>query len=474
MMSFLDIINRLSRTFNKWIMTSLGVLIFAILLTIGFDETRLTGFLGDLALALWILFSLISFFYTLNGILLNVSFNSSINKYLTEGKPVQGIRGFTDLKSSLKAARNMSIVITLGSILSLTLFLVRYLGLTETRNLTTVAVAFAFIVISVLFLVEYPEETSFSPGGLIGFYEPDIFPMVMDNLLTEAFLTYLDPATFMEIDEWRIELSNMLESTFEEEAAPTTRIERAVEKILVLAYLNHLLPDIITMEILEKELVEVVGKEDLDHFLKGETTGLTFSEIQKIVLKVEKEAPEVFRLVDRLIIQLTDNYQPFRDEEIYFTVAVKTNQGSIKESAGMVVFLLNKTTNGNKRMKVSMRADRNTMQPDFQEIEIPLDPMDFEFPDTQPSFVGSEPDIVTILTRILQVGDTIWFRLKPNNFGYKVVTVQIEEKGGQKVMGQSIEMKFTKSISFYVKAYLPRLSALGGVALPVIQSFFGI
>ncbi len=474
MPSFLNVINRLSRTFNKWIMTILGASIFSLLLAIGFDEDRLTGFYGDMALALWVLFSLISFFYSLNGIFLNTSFNASVKKYQKEGKPVQGIRGFMDLKSSLKAARNLSLAITIGSILSFSLFFVRYLGLTETRNLTTLAVAFAFIVISVVFLVEYPEETSFSPGGLIGFYEPDIFPMVLDNLLTDVFLTYLDPATFMEIDEWTSNLTDMMEMNFEEGADPKTRVERAFEKVLLLSYLNHLLPDLVTTSVLKKELTEIVGTEDIDAFLTGKKTGLTFPEIQKILLKVEKEAPEVFRLVDRLMIQLTDNYDSFRKEPFFFSVSVKTNQGSIKESAGLLVYLLNKTSNKEETLKVTLRADRNTIQPHFQEIQINLDAMNFELPETAPKIVGDGVDLLSILNRLLQVGDTIWFRLKPNNFGYKVITIQVEGREGISVEGQSIEMKFTKSLSFYVKAYLPKLSALGGVALPVIQGFFGI
>ncbi len=474
MPSLLNVINKLSRTFNKWIMTILGVLIFSLLLSIGFDETSLTGLQGDIVLYLWVLFSVISFFYTLNGILLNTSFNASVKKYLKEGKPVQGIRGFMDLKTSLKGARNLSIAITFGSIISFALFFVRYLGLTETRNLTTLAIAFAFIVISVLFLVEYPEDTSFSPGGLIGFYEPDIFPLILDNLLTDVFLTYLDPATFMEIDEWINDLTRMMETSFEEETDTKTRVERTIEKVLLLAYLHHRLPEIISVEVLRKELIEIVGEDDIEAFLTGKKTGLTFPEIKKILLKVEKEAPEVFRLVDRLMIQLTDNYDFFRNKTRYFSVSAKTNQGSIKESAGILVYLLNKTNEKGRKVKITLRADRNSIQPDFQEVNIGLDALDFDLPAKRPEIVSSGEDILTILNRILQVGDTIWFRLKPNNFGYKVVTIQVEEKDGNTLMGQSVEMKFTKSISFYVKSYLPKLSALGGVALPVIQGFFGI
>ncbi len=454
-------------------MTAFGVIIFSLLLSLGFREEQLQSVTGTLTLGFWSLFTLFSFFYTLNGILLKISFDKAVSRYRKEGKPVQGVRGYNDLVSSLNGARNLSIAITVGSIFSFSLYIVKYLGLTEVKNLTTLAIAFAFIVISVIFLVEYPEETSFSPGGLIGFYEPDVFPLTLDNLLSDVFLTYLDPATYMDIDEWLAELESFLPEEFEKGEKQETRVERAMERILLISYLSQSLPEMVTPEIEKKEIMEVVGRQNYDAFVKGKKTGLTYKEIKNIVRKVENQAEEVFRLVDQLVIKLMDDYKSFRKKEMYFDVMGKTQQGSIKESTGLLVFVLNMKGEENSRVTVKTNSDINNVQPHAQQVVMPLDRLTFELPEDPPKFVSDGEDVLSILTALLQTGDTVWFRFKPNSFGYKVVTVQIENEEGQLLFGNSLEMKFTKSLSFYVKAYLPKLSALGGVALPVIQGFFG-
>ena len=158
MSQFANIINKLSRTFNKWIMTALGIIIFFFLLSLNFDDTRLTGGQGTTVLILWVVFTLISFFYTLNGILLKRSFHSEVKRYKQSGKPVEGIRGFDEMVSALGEARNISLLITIGSFFSFLTFYLAYQSILDIMNLITIAVAFAFVAISVLFLVEYPEE----------------------------------------------------------------------------------------------------------------------------------------------------------------------------------------------------------------------------------------------------------------------------------------------------------------------------
>ena len=123
---------------------------------------------------------------------------------------------------------------------------------------------------------------------------------------------------------------------------------------------------------------------------------------------------------------------------------------------------------------VSLISGVEQIHPHQQTIAITLDPQTDTFPESAPPLISAtEVDVLTLLTNILQVGDAVWFRFKPSGFGFKVITVQAEEEGG-KAFGKSLEMKFTKSISFYVKAYLPKISGLAGVALPAIKGFLGL
>jgi len=488
-MDFANFINKASRLYNKILMLLLGIIIFTlfILTAISTDPTgfTLTGSRGLTLLVLWSLFSLISLLYTVNGVLLNSNFKSSVTKQKQKGKPVEGIRGFEDFQSALKGARNFSILVTLTSIISLLIFIIAFT--TDVSAITTeggqgqfrlflsaLAVTFAFITISVLFLVDYPEETSFSPGGLIGFYEPDTYPMTLDNLLSDVFITYLDPATYIDIDEWTMDVVNRLSDDFEADEDAKTRMERARERILLLLYLKYSNPDIMSEEVFMKELVELVGTTNVDPLINGDETGLSFDEITKILIRIEKMSPEPFRLIDRLMVNLTDDYKVFSNNDLYFTVAARSSQGSIKESSGVIAFFLNNTERTDRELLVELHGGIYEIHPHDQKIKLKLDPLTDPYPDEQPPIVSDDgEDIIGILTDLLQIGDAIWFRFKPSSFGYKVITVQAEEEQGR-VMGSSIEIKFTKSLSFYAKTYLPKLSGAAGFILPAITAAIGL
>jgi hypothetical protein len=164
----------------------------------------------------------------------------------------------------------------------------------------------------------------------------------------------------------------------------------------------------------------------------------------------------------------------FTHNDLYFTVAARTNQGSVKESTGVIAFFLNNTERTDREVLVELHGGVYEIHPHNQRIKIRLDPLTDPYPEVQPPIVSStEEDIVGLLTDLLQIGDAVWFRFKPDGFGYKLVTVQAAETNGR-VMGDSLEMKFTKSISYYIKAYLPRLSGAAGLALPILQQTIGL
>ncbi|MDH5404076.1 MAG: hypothetical protein OEY49_16380, partial [Candidatus Heimdallarchaeota archaeon] len=368
------LINNLARILNKWIMTTIALIIAVLLFTI--DNNNIIIFF-------WSLFILFSTIFTINGFFLISSFKAEVRKLKKLGKPVKGVIGFEELTSSIMKSFSQSIFVTFASILSFVIYLAYhgdYLGLGESNFLLNpLALAMAFVAISVMFLVEYPEDPSFTPGGLIGYYEPDSYPLVLDNLLSDVFLTYMDPATFLKYDEWSAGILNYLKPEFENDETSATRMERAREKILLLGYLSYSNKEAFTKEIIEKELKELFG-DNLSDFLKGKGIGLEFREITSILQKIEDRAPEPFRLVDRLMINLTDNYEKFISDDLYFTVSSKTNQGSVSESTGIVVFLLNKTNKDDRELKITLETDEESIHPASQGLKINLDPMTDPFP----------------------------------------------------------------------------------------------
>ncbi|MCE7733919.1 MAG: hypothetical protein GPJ54_03515 [Candidatus Heimdallarchaeota archaeon] len=468
-------INRISKYTNKLSMTFLALLISVLILVKSLAES-----LESLLLFVWILFLILSFFFVLNGFLLVYVFNKEINHYKKQGKPIRGIQGFDELKDALYKSRFESIFITLASVLAFTLFLItsdiiEEGGLIDLGELgSTLSLTMVFIAISVMFLVEYPDDPSFTPGGLIGYYEPDVFPLVLDNLLNDVFVTYVDPATFLKVDEWSNTILELLKSDYESDEITSIRLERAREKVLLLAYLSYSNAEAFSEETIDRELQELFGEINITQFKQGLSSGLTWNEVQDIVKRIEKRAPEPFRLVDRIMVQLVDNYDSFVNKDIYFTVSAKSNQGSVTESTGMVVFFLNNTSRDDRSVFVRLETDEYSIHPARQELSLKLDKMTDPYPAEQPPLVGEGDDILSLLAKVLQVGDSIWFRIQPTGFGYRVVSIKANEEGSNFAFGKTFEMRFTKSISWYIKTFLPRLSALGSVALPVIRSAIAI
>ncbi|MFV2016461.1 MAG: hypothetical protein ACC656_13605, partial [Candidatus Heimdallarchaeota archaeon] len=282
-----------------------------------------------------------------------------------------------------------------------------------------------------------------------------------------------DPATFLKYDEWCSNVTKFLDPNYENDEIQITRLERAREKIFLLAYLSYSNPHAFSEEVIIRELEELFGKQNLPNFMSGKDTGLTWEEIKGIIERIEGNAPEPFRLVDRIMVNLVDNYQKFISEDLYFTVSAKPNQGSVTESTGIIVFFINKTTREDRTMKINLVTDDETIHPAKQEATLVLDPLTDPFPLVQPPLVGEGDDILTLLSSMLQVGDAIWFRLQPKGFGYRVVSIVGYEVGEKSTFGKSFEMRFTKSLSWYVKTFAPKLSALGSIALPILRPLIG-
>lgn len=465
-MAILRVINKITKVVDKFMMAAIAIIISALLFT-NVDDRIIT--------VLWTAFIILSFFFSLNGFLLIMDFKSEVKDYEKAGKPIRGIQGFNELEESMKKSALQSYLVTFTSALAFGLYLIssNTISISALEPLNslghTLSVTMILVAVSVMFLVEYPDDPSFTPGGLIGYYEPDAFPLVLDNLLTDVFTTYIDPATFLKIDEWSNNILANLVPSFEADENAPTRLERAREKVLLLAYLGHSNPTGFPHEVIERELTELFA-DKTPQFVNGDNSGLTWKEIQDIIQRIEKRAPEPFRLVDRIMVQLVDNYTKFTSDDMYFTVSVKPNQGSVTESSGVLAYFINLTQKEDRSVTIKLETDPNSIHPSRQEITIALDKMTDPLPLEQPPMTGEGVDTLALLSSLLQVGDAVWFRLQPSGFGYRVISVKATENSTNRGFGKTFEIRFTKSISWYIKAFAPKLSALGGVALPLIKS----
>ena len=373
-MNFRNSLNRISRVHNKILMSSLSILILAMLIKESFSPSELDDLSRIFLLVVWSFFVLVSGCFTLNGLLMYRTFVNEISDMQKKGKLIQGIRGFSELMESIRRSKNTSIIISLISIISLAIFILGIydIGLLSDSGrdlVATIGITFAFVTLSIVLMVEYPKSISTSPGDLVGFYEPDIFPMLIDNLLSDVFKTYLDPFSFLAFDEWTKDIHNRLIEEFESQLNEKQRVERAREKVLLIAYLSNTAPDLVPFETAKSELVELFGKNNIEDFLDGKDSGLSWDEMMKMMNVISQECPEALRIVDRLMEELLENYESFTNQGCYFTVSARTNQGSILESSGAFVFLLNNLNTNDEVFCVEFRSDRNSIQPHYQKIK---------------------------------------------------------------------------------------------------------
>jgi len=474
-MGFKSALNMASKFHNKILLSVLSIGILLLLAIENFNPLEFSDFNRNLVIVLWSIFFSISLLYSVNGIVLHKGFLHQIKVSENQGKPIKGMRGYDQLISSLENARNTSILISLASFLSLVVFISSMMDIglfseAGRNTIVTIAVSMTFLTTTVVFLVEYPREATMEPGSLIGYYEPEIYPMILDNILSDAFKTFLDPISLMAYDDWVSFIGEHLEHEFEADSKSNTRLERAVEKILLLSYLSQTMPNIVNRDTIAIEISEVIGNHNLNDFYEGVHSGLSWDEIRNMILLMEEQCPDVLRLVDRLIIELQENYDDFTSRDTYFTVSGKTSQGSIRDVSGAIVFLLNNTKNEDRKMSVEFRSDISSVHPEYQKMNIMLDPMKNPYPEQKPPFIDDGEDLLSIVNDLLQIGDAVWFRFKSSSFGYKALTFQAEEVATGLTFGRNVEMRFKKSIVWYLKTFAPRLSAFGGVLLPVIQA----
>ncbi len=462
----------------------LPIVIVGMLFLIGFDPV-LTDYRTLIIIGLWIVLVLNAMSFSLDSILLSKNFLNNVKEKSREGFPIDSIEGFSEVESSFKSINKSGIIISLASLLSLITFLS---GLFLTQDSPDTKLLFQFIAlglvlitIGIVLIIKIPEEPAFKPGGLIGFYLPYKLPTSLDNILSDVFFAYLDPATRIKYDDWTKLIADSLHPNFQSHKEFETRVDRARENILLLYYLSERMSSVYTDEVVERELKEVIAEEHYATFITGGESQITrqiFKRLKKILYKY---TPEIFMLIDQLIVQLVDNLEDFSKKDLFVRISVpKEHKGNTPFQ--MLVFLFNnsKEFRDKKRpIDVSYNSDKEKLFPYRSEISLLLDEsasLGIEDKKELPLHSADELDILEVLTKILQVGDAYWLQIKPKAYGDTIISVSVSENN-HKIAGTNQIVKLNRDLAFIVKSYGSKLSFLGGLAAPLLsrfRDFFGI
>jgi hypothetical protein len=470
------------------LMLLLPVLVILFLLGSNFQPDLQNPF-ALFALSFWIILFMNSLLVSFGGFSLSRGFSSEVTRQKNEGFPIESLDGFPETKSSIRTVFSSSFFITIVVFISLityiTLFVIES-QLTQDPSLENiipswlrltvvfVALGLILIAIGIALLLSLPDKPALVPGALMKFFYPNKIPTQIDNFLGDTISAFLDPITRLRWDEWSESISVGLAENFLLEKSQSDRLAVAREKILLFAYLNLTMPKLINDYIVNSELGELFSSQNsLQDVLDGKGSDINWEILKSIIKEVKGEAPEIFTIVDRLIVELKDNLKNFKDSDLWVSVAVPNKVSGNRNPFRILVFMLNKSEEfSNKKRPVNVKlinydVGNNSTLPDNYNIH--LDEMEgLEITTDELPFISDQQmDIVGLVSTILQVGDAVWFQIYKSRFGYHIYNIRVEEEEKGSVFGSSMKIQLSRDLLFYAQQYGGKLSALGGAIVPV-------
>ncbi|MHA1940588.1 MAG: hypothetical protein ACW97P_02545 [Candidatus Hodarchaeales archaeon] len=452
---------------------------------------------NEIAALLWFFLFINSIAFLLNALNIIKGFNRETAKKAESGFPIDSLEGFSSVKSFNTQVFLNSSLITGAIFLSFIFYILAAIILPELQqadaqnlsgidkiinDLVTIleptilwsALGLVLIAIGMWLLLKIPDKPAFQPGAMLKYYKPKSVPMTLDNLLSDAMLSFLDPITRIKMDEWTESIRTSLNPLFESLQDETTRLERAREKILLLFYLKERVSTLLTEEIFLEELGEVIQIDRISDFLEGKESGIDSNIIEDVFARLETQIPEVFKVIDRLLIDLVDNLKSFRDnKDMWVSVSTPDIVYGNQDPFRILIFTLNKDKTKSKRLITFNATGVRSGFMEEQKFNLVLDDAeDFNITTDKISFTSSETtDILTLLSQILQVGDAVWFSFERRAFKNHLFNVFLTEENSG-IYSKTTSVTVSRDFMFYISEYGGRASALGGVVVPVISFLF--
>lgn len=477
------------RKFGIPLMLILPLLIIIFLLASNFNPDDDLKFI---IIPLWFLLFLNSITVSISGYSLASNFKKEVERLHDKGFPIKSTEGFASMYKKIRNVFASALFISIIVFISFVTYLIiiwfnEFIKGTELINpllyeslssfkedlrflIMIVALSLIFIAIGISLLISMPDAPALKPGALMKYYSPVAIPSQLDNFISDSVFPFLDPITRSRWDEFSEYIKSNLSPDFEPNEDVNTKLEIAREKILLFAYLNYTMPQTVSVESTKKELAELfTSPTTVDKLMEGEKSGISWEILMYIIERVDKKAPEIFQVVDRIIVQLTENLTAFKEKNLFVSVTAPSTVSGNRFPFRILVFMLNKDKNFSDKkrpIQVKLVSDQVGKFPDSYELH--LDEAEVEINADSLPFIGEGEDVVGILSRILQVGDAIWFQEFRKDFNIHLFNIRVAEEGKGSLYGISINIKLVRDLKFYLAQYGGKISALAGAALPII------
>ena len=478
-MDLASLINYYCQKFGIWFLGLLPVFLAFILLSLAFlsSEDEIIIFFS-VALIVYIILIIIAVPFSLNGFFMEKAFNEEIRKITSSGLLIRGVEGFKDIESSIKLLYRSSYSITGSIIVSFLVFISALVLVPTTALLARFFVFVASIGLLAIssgasLLLRLPDKSALQPGGLMRFYSPKSISLKLDNVLTDSIFTQLDPITRIRMDEWSKAIQEHLNPNYLTNLDKQTRLERAREKIFLMIYLKQYVSELMTEEIFLRELSEIIDPDYLDEFNAGYDSGISSKTLTTVIRDVEKEIPQIFELIQRIFVLVTDNLQDLQTRKEFVTICHPTAHIGNIDPFRITIFILN-LEKFQKKVHIQAQTSMSSLDPDdaSQMLLLDIGAIDIPPKDTILEFSSStQPyDVLRLVSSILQVGDVLSMQFRPNRSGTHVLNISIDDPESGIITGRSVVIEVSRDLRYFMRTVGAKVLGYVGAAV----SFIGI
>jgi hypothetical protein len=420
--------------------------------------------------------------FLIYAVALKGEFNDQIRIFYNKGIPLDSTEGFQysreAVDQSVSRSLTLNFMIIFGSIIH---FIPdTNLGLTSDTFLffSYFGISLVLLGMSLFLQIDYPDHSLLEPGNFISYHRPKSTPTFLDNLLADSLKSFLDPRTRFQFDNWQLDIEQKLNSEFEPHQTNETRVERAIERIILLIYLQQKVPYLLTPEIFERHIMRIIKPEEVSAFKAGTGSDIPLEIFSQLVTRMQADIPEIFKLVDRLLVEVMVNPSLFeKKDKIIETVIPEEDLLDIKESFRVLIFVLNLSSKATKRIVEVIAETSRHIEPPLSKIKFQLDEPDEKILQLirnqkrdNGDLVYSER-IIEILSTMLQVGDTTWLQFIPQEYGKHVLNLAVKEDEFQSY-GSSVPINIQFSLRNNLRKFFSSMSGITGAIYPIIKAIF--
>jgi len=484
-----SIISRLINLYSRWI-GRIFLFIFPACVIAGliyFDVESLISFDWRIDLA-WYLLLGNSFILALNGIFVSLSFDTEVKKLIKEGTPINSAAGFRNLERKYKQSNLYLLIILLLSVIAYGFYAVAaaknipthigtLLNIAEdsARTLATyLSLSFVIFVIAASFIIRVPTLSGMDVGGLVKYYQASRHPYILNMMIYDGLDTLLDPITRVRFSQWSEEISKNIVPEFAPNLKPEkNRAPLAVQNVLVLLYLHYRFPKIINIDFLKKELYRIVPMSLTEEIIRGKE--LSLNVWKDIFTYLNKQTPEIFLIIDRIILTLTETPELINSNDFWVISAVPPIQKK-EEAQDIVFFILNRKEKSNEQ-KINMNyRGADDLSPHDIDVSFTINAFDpfIAIPEDTSEFLTEDKrQLVRLVTGILFTGTGLWISAHSENIGSNLIALDLTVDE-EPIATQIFNLKVVRDVKHYVQTWGPKVLASLGVILPIIRALLGL